>query len=478
GGEQTRIALANVLLTRSDLIMLDEPTNHLDLEMISWLEKYLQNQKTPFIVVSHDRQFLDNTVKTIWCLRDGHLTITKGNYSAFRKADEIAQLSQTRQYEQQQKYIEETENFIQKNIAGTRSNLAKSRLKQIERMEIVKKPAEQKSIKLSIEANKRSGNDIYVLENVFYGIPPEKELARDINLTVNYRDRICILGPNGCGKTTLLKVLLQESDIFSGTLKVGASLDIGYFDQQQNDLDPSLSVLDTIWQIVPEATIGYVRSWLARFGFYEDDVDKKVEQLSGGEKSRLYLCRLIHTQPNLLLLDEPTNHLDLQMTESLMDALKNYNGTIIFVTHDRWFMRELATKFWVFRKLKSTNGFYSTIQEFIGDYEEAINLAFEKPEVTKTPSPPRKRKNRINPWHMRSRLAQIEESSREYEALMEDLKEIQNALSQSITYTSPEQVKLLQQQMKELMEQITNLKELIDKMEEEYLELYYQYYDK
>lgn len=478
GGEQTRIALANVLLTRSDLIMLDEPTNHLDLEMISWLEKYLQNQKTPFIVVSHDRQFLDNTVKTIWCLRDGHLTITKGNYSAFRKADEIAQLSQTRQYEQQQKYIEETENFIQKNIAGTRSNLAKSRLKQIERMEIVKKPAEQKSIKLSIEANKRSGNDIYVLENVFYGIPPEKELARDINLTVNYRDRICILGPNGCGKTTLLKVLLQESDIFSGTLKVGASLDIGYFDQQQNDLDPSLSILDTIWQIVPEATIGYVRSWLARFGFYEDDVDKKVEQLSGGEKSRLYLCRLIHTQPNLLLLDEPTNHLDLQMTESLMDALKNYNGTIIFVTHDRWFMRELATKFWVFRKLKSTNGFYSTIQEFIGDYEEAINRAFEKPEVTKTPSPPRKRKNRINPWHMRSRLAQIEESSREYEALMEDLKEIQNALSQSITYTSPEQVKLLQQQMKELMEQITNLKELIDKMEEEYLELYYQYYDK
>jgi ATP-binding cassette subfamily F protein 3 len=166
------------------------------------------------------------------------------------------------------------------------------------------------------------------------------------------------------------------------------------------------------------------------------------------------------------------------MTELLMDALKNYNGTIIFVSHDRWFMRELATKFWVFRKLKSTNGFYSTIQEFIGDYEEAINLAFEKPEVTKTPSPPRKRKNRINPWHMRSRLAQIEESSREYEALMEDLKEIQNALSQSITYTSPEQVKLLQQQMKELMEQITNLKELIDKMEEEYLELYYQYYDK
>ena len=318
GGEQTRIALANVLLTNGDLIMMDEPTNHLDLEMITWLEKYLQNLKKPFIIVSHDRQFLDNTVKTIWCLRDGQLTVTKGNYTTFRKADEIAQLSQARQYEQQKKYIEETENFIRQNIAGNRNNLAKSRLKQLKRMEIVKKPSDQKSIKLSIEANKRSGNDIYTLENVSYGISPDKELARDINLTVNYNDRICILGPNGCGKTTLLKVLLQDSDIFSGTLKVGASLDIGYFDQQQNDLDPELTVLDTIWQIIPEATIGYVRSWLARFGFYDDDIDKKVEQLSGGEQSRLYLCRLIHTQPNLLLLDEPTNHLDLQMTESLM----------------------------------------------------------------------------------------------------------------------------------------------------------------
>ena len=478
GGEQTRIALANVLLTNGDLIMMDEPTNHLDLEMITWLEKYLQNLKTPFIIVSHDRQFLDNTVKTIWCLRDGQLTITKGNYSTFRKADEIAQLSQARQYEQQKKYIEETENFIRQNIAGNRSNLAKSRLKQLERMEIVKKPSDQKSIKLSIEANKRSGNDIYILENVSYGISPDKELARDINLTVNYKDRICILGPNGCGKTSLLKVLLQDSDIFSGTLKVGASLDIGYFDQQQNDLDPSLTVLDTIWQIIPEATIGYVRSWLARFGFYDDDIDKKVERLSGGEQSRLYLCRLIHTQPNLLLLDEPTNHLDLQMTESLMEALKNYNGTIIFVTHDRWFMKELTTKFWVFRKLKAENGFYTTIQEYIGNWEEAMNLAFEKPEATKTPSPPRKRKNRINPWHMRSILGEIEESSREYELLIEEMQEIQYELSQSTTYSSPEKVKLLQKQLKELEETMTQLKELIDEMEEKYLELYYQYYDK
>ncbi|HOQ83492.1 MAG TPA: ABC-F family ATP-binding cassette domain-containing protein [Candidatus Syntrophosphaera thermopropionivorans] len=478
GGEQTRIALANVLLTNGDLIMMDEPTNHLDLEMITWLEKYLQNLKRPFIIVSHDRQFLDNTVKTIWCLRDGQLTITKGNYSTFRKADEIAQLSQARQYEQQKKYIEETENFIRQNIAGNRSNLAKSRLKQLERMEIVKKPSDQKSIKLSIEANKRSGNDIYILENVSYGIPPDKELARDINLTVNYKDRICILGPNGCGKTTLLKVLLQDSDIFSGTLKVGASLDIGYFDQQQNDLDPSLTVLYTIWQIIPEATIGYVRSWLARFGFYDDDIDKKVKQLSGGEQSRLYLCRLIHTQPNLLLLDEPTNHLDLQMTESLMEALKNYNGTIIFVTHDRWFMKELTTKFWVFRKLKAENGFYTTIQEYIGNWEEAMNMAFEKPEETKTPPPPRKRKNRINPWHMRSILGEIEESSREYELLIEEMQEIQYELSQSTTYSSPEKVKLLQKQLKELEETMTQLKELIDEMEEKYLELYYQYYDK
>ncbi|MDD3633196.1 MAG: ABC-F family ATP-binding cassette domain-containing protein [Candidatus Syntrophosphaera sp.] len=478
GGELTRIGLANVLLSRSDLIMLDEPTNHLDIEMIGWLEKYLNNQKTPFIVVSHDRQFLDNTVDTVWSLRDSNLTITKGNYSSYRKADEIAQLTQKRQYERQQKYILETEDFIQKNIAGSRSNLAKSRLKQIERMEIVKRPAKQKNIKLSIEANKRSGNDIYVLENVSYGIFPNKELAREVNLTVNYQDSICILGPNSCGKTTLLKILLQELEIFSGTLKVGASLDIGYYDQQKINLDPSLTVLDTIWQLIPDATIGYVRSWLARFGFYENDIDKKVELLSGGEKSRLYLCRLIHTQPNVLLLDEPTNHLDLQMSESLLDALKAYNGTIIFITHDRWFMKGLATKFWVFRKLKTENECYTTIQEYIGNREEAINLAFEKPKETKTPPPPRKRQKRVNPWHMHTRLIQIEESNREYELLKEELQNIHYELSQSSTYSSVEQVKLLQKNMKELEEQMIQKKELIEKMEEEYLELYYQYYDK
>jgi ATP-binding cassette subfamily F protein 3 len=177
-------------------------------------------------------------------------------------------------------------------------------------------------------------------------------------------------------------------------------------------------------------------------------------------------------------LDEPTNHLDLQMSESLLDALKAYNGTIIFITHDRWFMKGLATKFWVFRKLKTENECYTTIQEYIGNREEAINLAFEKPKETKTPPPPRKRQKRVNPWHMHTRLIQIEEISREYELLKEELQNIHYELSQSSTYSSVEQVKLLQKNMKELEEQMIQKKELIEKMEEEYLELYYQYYDK
>ncbi|MGC9362565.1 MAG: ABC-F family ATP-binding cassette domain-containing protein, partial [Candidatus Syntrophosphaera sp.] len=326
GGEQTRICLAAILLQEYDLLILDEPTNHLDLEMIAWLEKYLLKQGKPFLVVSHDRQFLDNTVTSIFCLRDGRLSVTKGNYTSFREADEIARLTREREFERQQKFIAETQAYIQKFIAGTRTNSAKSRRKMLERMEVVKKPGQQKKLKLSVEPTKRSGNDIYTLRDLRFGIWPDLELAREINLRAHYQDRICVLGPNGCGKTTLLNILLGEHEIFEGTLKTGASLDIGYYDQYQASLDETLSVMETIWQLVPQAPQGYVLSWLARFGFRGDDVQKRVSVLSGGEKSRLYLCKMIHENPNLMILDEPTNHLDIDMTDSFLEALKAYQG--------------------------------------------------------------------------------------------------------------------------------------------------------
>lgn len=474
GGEQTRICLAAILLMEHDLLVLDEPTNHLDLRMIDWLEKYLLKQGRPFLAVSHDRRFLDNTVSSIWCLREGSLSVTKGNYSSFKEADEIARLSQLRQFERQQKFIAETQAYIQKFIAGTRTSSAKSRLKMLGRLDIVKKPSAQKSVKLSVAASKRSGNDIYTLKDLSFGVGANRELAREVDLRAHYRDRICILGPNGCGKTTLLRVLLGEHEITEGSLKTGASLDIGYFDQHQICLDEELSVMDTIWQLVPQAPQGYVLSWLARFGFRGDDVEKTVSVLSGGEKSRLYLCQLIHENPNLLIMDEPTNHLDIDMADALLQALKEYQGTVIFVSHDRYFLAELATKFWVFRRVAEGKDVFTTIVEPDRDAQAAIELSFQEPEVAKAPPPPREKKRKLNPWYLEQIHNRIEDENACLERLKADLDQVHARLSLSETYADQSLVQKLQDEMAKLESLIQSTEANIADLEDQYLSQSYE----
>lgn len=473
GGEQTRICLAAILLAPHDLLILDEPTNHLDLEMIGWLEKYLLKQDKPFLLVSHDRRFLDNTVFTIWKLRDGQISVTKGNYSSFKAADEIARLSQERLWERQQKQIAETKAYIQKFIAGTRSRSAKSRQKMLDRMEIVKQPTQAKQVKLHVQDSKRSGNDVYTLTDLSFGIPPSLELARKVNLKANYQDRICVLGPNGCGKTTLLKLLLGEHEIDSGSLKIGASLDIGYYDQHQVNLDPSLSVMETIWRLIPRAPQGEVLSWLARFGFRGDDTEKNVSILSGGERSRLFLCQMLHSNPNLMILDEPTNHLDIDMADALMEALKAFQGTVIFVSHDRWFINELTDKFWVFEK--SPNGEYTTISPFEGSLEEAAELTFAKPVPEKATPPPRpQRKRRVNPLHLEQIHQNIEKDYEKLSDLNGELEEIHSRLSSSKTYSQPNLLEELHQRMASLESQIAQTEENIAILEDRYLSISYE----
>ena len=474
GGEQTRICLAAILLSQYDLLILDEPTNHLDLEMISWLEKYLLKNNKPFLAVSHDRQFLDNTVSTVWSLREGEISVTKGNYSSFKAADEIARLSQERQFVRQQKFIQETQAYIQRFIAGTRTNSAKSRLKMLQRLEIVKKPGQPKQLHIPLTTAKRSGNDIYTLQGVRFGIGNDLELARNVDLKAHYRDRICVLGPNGCGKTTLLRILLGEADIMEGTLKTGASLDIGYYDQHQINLDGSLSVLQTIWELVPQAPQGYVLGWLARFGFRGDDVEKSVSVLSGGEKSRLYLCKMIHENPNLMLLDEPTNHLDIDMTDALLSALQDYQGTVIFVSHDRWFLSELAGRFWVFRKKTSPTGNFTTIEEPDCDWQKAIDLAFEEPETIKAPPQPRERKKKINPWYLEQIHLSIEENNRILSDLNSELDSIHLDLGRPETYADPAFLNGLRTRMSELQNEIQATKTEIAALEDQYLKQSYE----
>lgn len=473
GGERTRISLAAILLMDYDLLILDEPTNHLDLAMTHWLERFLWENPRPYLVVSHDRTFLDNTVSSIFYLEGGKLGISKGNYSSFYEAYQIAQKSQMRQYERQQKFIAETEAFIQKNIAGQKTAMAKSRLKMLSRMEIVQKPQQQKR-KLHLAESSRSGNDVYILKGLSFGIGENRILAEDVNIRAHYRDRIALIGPNGCGKSTLLKVLRDEHEILGGELKIGASLQIGYYDQHQNLLDESLTVLESLWALVPLEPKGYVLSWLARFGFTGDEVDKRVSVLSGGEKSRLYLCLLIHEKPNLLILDEPTNHLDIPMRDALLEALQDFNGTLIFVSHDRHFIRQLATKYWVFCRKLAGDRIYSTIEEPDTDSEGAIELSFYEPELPKNTVARTQKKRKTNPWHLEQLQKAIQENEEAICLCEARLEEVHELLSDTKTYQDPEQVKKLNNEQNDLDTKIAAHKAKISSLEDQYLELAYE----
>jgi ATP-binding cassette subfamily F protein 3 len=474
GGERTRLALAHILLSQYDLLLLDEPTNHLDISMISWLESYLTKQSKPYLIISHDRTFLDKTVTTVYSMENGSLSITKGNYYSWFEAQKIRYLEQERQWKQQQKWLKETKDFIARNMAGQKTKQAQGRLKILNRTEIIERPREKQHLKMTVQSKDRSGNDVYRLENVAFGIE-EKLLAQEVNLYCGYRDRICLLGQNGSGKTTLIKLLMEEIKPLKGMVKVGASLQIGYYDQYQNEMDESLTVYDTLRQIVPMATEGYVLGWLARFGFRNDDVTKYVSVLSGGEKSRLYLSLLIHEKPNLLILDEPTNHLDIRMMDSLLDALLDYDGTILFVSHDRYFIRKLATRYWVFHKAMEQNSVYPTVSEIDKPFEELLEIAYHEPEVEKTKTEQvNNRQKKVNPWVLEQLQNEIEQNHQTLLSRQKELHEVQRQLSLTETYAKTDFFKELQNKGIELEQHIALSRQTIDKLETKYLELIYE----
>ena len=344
GGEKTRLAFVKLLLQKPPVLLLDEPTNYLDLDTLDWLEAFLKNYQGAIITVSHDQYFLDHLANQIFELNFGKLITFKGNYSQYVKERELMNNQQEAAYEKQQEKIKKEEEFIQKNLVrASTTKRAQSRRKALDKMERIKPPKHKQKVRINFTSDRPSGKEVLIAKDLTIGYP-DKTMVSDIDFQVNKNDRVAIIGPNGIGKSTLLKTIMKKLEPKDGSIKYGASLDIGYYDQELQSLDPSKTVLDTIWdrhKTMPEKD---VRSILASFLFTAEDIDKTVGQLSGGQKARLTLTVLSLEKDNFLLMDEPTNHLDIEAKEVLEQALDNYDGTLLFVSHDRYFINELANK--------------------------------------------------------------------------------------------------------------------------------------
>ena len=347
GGWQMRMSLGKILLQEPDLLLLDEPTNHLDLETIEWLENYLRGINTPMVIVSHDREFLDRLCTKIVETERGISTTYLGNYSAYLQQKAEARLSQGATFERQQKEIAKQQEFIEKfRASATRSTQAKSREKQLEKVELVEAPvANLRTLKFSFPPSPRSGREVIVIEDLTHAYN-NNILFLGADLTIERGDRIAILGPNGAGKSTLLRMAMGMEEFDEGTVELGKHNVIpGYFEQNQAEaLDLNKTVMDTVHDEVPEWKNEQVRTLLGQFLFSGDTAFKKVEALSGGEKARLALAKMLLKPANLLILDEPTNHLDIPAKEMLEEALQNYDGTMLVVSHDRYFISQVANK--------------------------------------------------------------------------------------------------------------------------------------
>ena len=370
GGQNTRLALAKMLLEKPNLLVLDEPTNHLDIETIAWLENYLVNYSGALIIVSHDRYFLDKVATITLDLTKHSLDRYVGNYSRFVDLKEQKLATEAKNYEKQQKEIAALEDFVNRNLVrASTTKRAQSRRKQLEKMERLDKPeAGKKSANMTFQSEKTSGNVVLTVENAAVGYDGEV-LSEPINLDLRKMNAVAIVGPNGIGKSTFIKSIVDQIPFIKGEKRFGANVEVGYYDQTQSKLTPSNTVLDELWndfKLTPEVEI---RSRLGAFLFSGDDVKKSVGMLSGGEKARLLLAKLSMENNNFLILDEPTNHLDIDSKEVLENALIDFDGTLLFVSHDRYFINRVATHVLEL----SENG--STL--YLGDYDYYVEKKAE-----------------------------------------------------------------------------------------------------
>lgn len=463
GGEKTRVLLAKLLLKKPTLLLLDEPTNHLDSDALEWLELFLKQYKGTVILISHDRYFLDQSVNRIFEIHNKKLKAYNGNYSYYVEKSAIDKEIERKTYEDQQKEIKKQEESIERLKAyGREKHLkrARSKEKALSKIEVLDKPdGERKRAKIKFIPAVESGNDVLAVRDVEMSFP-NKVLFKDLNLDIYRGEKVALIGPNGAGKSTLFKIIMNELEPMQGEVKFGTNVNTAYFHQEQKTLNLDNTVIDEIWDANPHLTQTEVRNMLGAFLFENEDVFKRISSLSGGERARVAILKLILSQSNFLLLDEPTNHLDIDSKEVLEEALVNYTGTIFTISHDRYFLNKVVDKILVLGE----NG----VTEYLGNYDYYIEKKRQLSEMNKEENTETKTKTQLKEEKRKEKeQREIERRSKnKIKKLEDDIEQIEKKIAgldmmlcQEEIYSNPEKSKEVNLEKSELEDKLVSLYE-------------------
>lgn len=460
GGEKTRLCLARLLLTQPELLMLDEPTNHLDLQSVEWLEDTLKKYRGTVLVISHDRYFLNAVCDCMAEISMRRLTQYEGNYDRFAVQRQANLERQLKEYKMQQAEIARQEAIIARYRMYNREKsirAAESREKRLEKMEKLEKPVSEQKVRFSFEARRRSGDDVLIAKELSKGFDG-RTLFEHFNLHLRAGDRVAVIGANGVGKTTLLKLITGQLPPDSGTVVYGSNVDVGYYDQQQSGLHPEKDVLNELWDDFPRLEIDRVRGVLALFLLTGDDVFQPISTLSGGEKGRVALAKLMLRKDNLLLLDEPTNHLDMDSREVLEDALDDFDGTLLTVSHDRYFINRVANRVVEMRP--------DGVTEYLGNYDDYVEkkrleadgaLAEAEGGKTRTQLDKEKRRERLKQESARTLKLKLKQAEQAIADAEERIAQLEARMADPETYKSPDAAQKLAQEHRDAQEALDAL---------------------
>ena len=467
GGERTRLSLAKLLLQKPDIILMDEPTNHLDLEAIEWLQDYLTDYKGSLLLISHDRYFLDHVCTTMGELLGGKMIKFTGNYTEYMKKRTADFETRMKAYELQQKEIQREQAIIERYRSFNREKsikAAESREKRLAKVERLEKPVEEQHVRFSFDARRRSGEEaleVRELSKSFEGQP----VFQNLSFKLRTGDRVALIGPNGVGKSTLFRILTHQINPDHGSVRFGTNIDIGYYDQHQQNLNPQNTILDEVWNTFPKLEQTRIRSALGLFLFTGDEVFEKIEKLSGGERGRVALTKLMLKQDNLLLLDEPTNHLDMDSREVLEDALRDFPGTILAISHDRYFINRFAEKVMVMEK--------DGVTEYLGNFDDYIEkrdrprppISSLEDETTRTAQTREKKKTRQQNALLRELKAAVDKAEAAIEQNEREMARLEAELARPETYNDLEAMRRLTESYQAEQDKTESLYEALEAAE-------------